>query len=135
MSAALDDVTVSLNDGPRVPLAHLQAALDTVRKRPKRQPGQTDLEDDALGGRDPGNEAKAAGIAVDRLRSLVERIERLNDERKALGEDIKDIYAEAKSAGFDVPVLRDLIRVRKKAAAEVDLHLETLDLYRTALGK
>ena len=53
-------------------------------------------------------EAKTGGIAADRLRSLVERIERLEEERKALGSDIKDIYAEAKSAGFDVKVLRQL---------------------------
>ena len=54
------------------------------------------------------------GIASDRLRSLVDRIERLEEERKALGSDIKDIYAEAKSAGFDVKVLRHLIRIRKQ---------------------
>ena len=53
-------------------------------------------------------ETKTGGIAADRLRSLVERIERLEEERKALGSDIKDIYAEAKSAGFDVKVLRQL---------------------------
>ncbi|HET6236450.1 MAG TPA: GapR family DNA-binding domain-containing protein, partial [Acetobacteraceae bacterium] len=56
------------------------------------------------------NAAKTGGIAADRLRSLVERIERLEEERKALGSDIRDIYAEAKSAGFDVKVLRQLIR-------------------------
>ncbi len=69
-----------------------------------------------------------------RLRSLVERIERLEEERKALGADIKDIYQEAKSAGFDVKVLRQLIRIRKQEAAEVE-ELETLlDVYRHALG-
>ena len=46
-------------------------------------------------------EIKSGGVAADRLRSLVERIEKLEEERKALGSDIKDIYAEAKSAGFD----------------------------------
>ena len=68
------------------------------------------------------------------LRSIVERIERLEEERKALGADIKDIYQEAKSAGFDVKVLRQLIRIRKQEAAEVE-ELETiLDVYRRALG-
>ncbi len=52
------------------------------------------------------------GISADRLQSLVERIERLDEERKSLCSDIKDIYTEAKSAGFDVRVLRQLIRIR-----------------------
>jgi len=74
------------------------------------------------------------GLAADRLRSLVERIERLDEERKALGSDIKDIYAEAKSAGFDVQVLRALIAVRRKEAAEVEERETLLDVYRRALG-
>jgi hypothetical protein len=79
-------------------------------------------------------EIKAGGVAVDRLRSLVERIERLEEERKALGNDIKDIYLEAKSAGFDVKVLRQLIRIRKQEAAEVEEQETMLDIYRRALG-
>jgi uncharacterized protein (UPF0335 family) len=74
------------------------------------------------------------GVAVDRLRSIVERIERLEEERKALGSDIKDIYAEAKSAGFDVKVLRQLIRIRKQDSAEVEEQETMLDVYRRSLG-
>ncbi len=77
---------------------------------------------------------ETGGIAADRLRSLVDRIERLEEERKALGNDIKDIYAEAKSAGFDVKVLRQLIRMRKQEAAEIEEQETLLDLYRRALG-
>jgi uncharacterized protein (UPF0335 family) len=80
------------------------------------------------------NAAKTGGIAADRLRSLVERIERLEEERKALGSDIKDIYAEAKSAGFDVKVLRQLIRIRKQEPADVEEQETLLDVYRRALG-
>ncbi|HET6306219.1 MAG TPA: GapR family DNA-binding domain-containing protein [Rhodopila sp.] len=80
------------------------------------------------------DEIKAGGVAVDRLRSIVERIERLEEERKALGNDIKDIYAEAKSAGFDPKVLRQLIRIRKQEAAEVEEQETMLDIYRRALG-
>ena len=76
----------------------------------------------------------ASGVAIDRLRSLVERIERLEEERKALANDIKDIYAEAKSAGFDVKVLRQLIRIRKQESAEIEEQETLLDLYRRALG-
>jgi uncharacterized protein (UPF0335 family) len=79
-------------------------------------------------------ELKTGGVAADRLRSLVERIERLEEERKALSADIKDIYQEAKSAGFDVKVLRQLVSIRKQEAAEVE-ELETLlNVYRRALG-
>jgi len=77
---------------------------------------------------------KPENVAADRLRSLVERIERLDEERKALGNDIRDIYAEAKSAGFDVKVLRQLIRIRKQEPAEVEEQESLLDVYRRALG-
>ena len=85
-------------------------------------------------GVDDRNKVKTGGIAADRLRSLVERIERLEEERKVLGSDIKGIYAEAKSAGFDVKVLRHLIRIRKQEAAEVENQETLLDVYRRALG-
>jgi uncharacterized protein (UPF0335 family) len=74
------------------------------------------------------------GIAGERLRSIVERIERLEEERKALSGDIKDIYAEAKSAGFDVKVVRQLIVLRRKEPAEVEEQETLLDLYRRAIG-
>lgn len=79
-------------------------------------------------------ELTTSGIAADRLRSIVGRIERLEEERKALGADIKDIYSEAKSAGFDVKALRQLIRIRKDDAAAVEEQETLLDVYRRALG-
>ena len=79
-------------------------------------------------------DTKAGGIAADRLRSLVDRIERLEEERKALGSDIRDIYSEAKSAGFDVKVLRQLIRLRKLEPADIEEQETLLDVYRRALG-
>ena len=80
------------------------------------------------------DDARVGNIAGDRLRSLIERIERLEEERKALGSDIKDIYAEAKSAGFDVKVMRQIIRIRKQEPAEVEEQETLLDVYRRALG-
>ncbi len=77
---------------------------------------------------------KPTNIAGDRLRSLVDRIERLEEERRALGSDIKDIYSEAKSAGFDVKVLRQLIRIRKQEPAEIEEQETLLDVYRRAIG-
>jgi uncharacterized protein (UPF0335 family) len=79
-------------------------------------------------------ESEVGGIAADRLRSIIERIERLEEERKALASDIKDIYAEAKSAGFEVKVIRQLIAIRKREPAEVAEQETLLDLYRRALG-
>ncbi|AHJ66340.1 DUF2312 domain-containing protein [Granulibacter bethesdensis] len=79
-------------------------------------------------------DTETGGIAAERLRSIVERIERLEEERQALSGDIKDIYHEAKGAGFDVKVLRQLIRLRKMEPAEVENMENLLDLYRRALG-
>ena len=79
-------------------------------------------------------ELKPTNIAGDRLRSIVERIERLEEERKALGSDIKDLYSEAKSAGFDIKVLRQLIRIRKQEPAEIEEQETLLYVYRRAIG-
>jgi uncharacterized protein (UPF0335 family) len=93
------------------------------------RPG-TRARDDKAG----GDKADTGGIAADRLRSIIERVERLEEERKALGSDIKDIFAEAKSAGFDVKVLRQIIRIRRQEPAEVEEQETLLDVYRRALG-
>ncbi|GBR43315.1 DUF2312 domain-containing protein [Gluconobacter roseus] len=74
------------------------------------------------------------GIAADRLRSIIERVERLESERKALQSDIKDIFSEAKSAGFDVKVIKQIIRIRKQEPADVEEQETLLDVYRRALG-
>lgn len=79
-------------------------------------------------------DTEVGGIAADQLRSLVERVERLEEEKKALSSDIKDIMAEAKSAGFDVKVIRQVIRIRKQEPAEVEEMETLLDLYRRAMG-
>ena len=89
---------------------------------------------DALGAEKVEDHAQTGNIAADRLRSLIERIERLEEERKALGSDIKDIFAEAKSAGFDVKVIRQLIRIRKQEPADVEEQETLLAVYRRALG-
>lgn len=78
--------------------------------------------------------AEVGGIAADRLRSIIERVERLEEEKKALTSDIKDIMAEAKSAGFEVKVIRQILRIRKQDPAEVEEAETLLDLYRRALG-
>lgn len=86
------------------------------------------------GGSVDHEEAATGGIAADRLRSIIERVERLEEERKALGGDIRDIFAEAKSAGFDVKVVKQILRLRKQEPAEVEEQETLLDIYRRALG-
>ncbi len=76
---------------------------------------------------------EVGGIAADRLRSLIERIERLEEEKKALSGDIRDVFAEAKSAGFDVKIMRTILKLRKMNAADRDEQEFLLDTYRKAL--
>lgn len=72
-------------------------------------------------------------IATDRLRSLIERIERLEEEKTAISSDIRDIFAEAKSAGFDVKIMRTVIKLRKMNTADRDEQEFLLETYRKAL--
>ena len=74
------------------------------------------------------------GIAAEKLRSFVERIERLEEEKKALSDDIRDVYAEAKGGGFDLTVLRQVVRLRKLNSAERQEQETLLDIYKRALG-
>ncbi len=74
------------------------------------------------------------GIAGERLKSLIERIERLEEEKRALGEDIKEVYAEAKGTGFDPKIMRQVIRIRKRDKDDLDEEETLLDLYKRALG-
>jgi uncharacterized protein (UPF0335 family) len=83
---------------------------------------------------EPRADTDVGGIASDRLRSIIERVERLEEERKALSDDIKDIFTEARSAGFNPKVLRQIIRIRKQEPADVEEQENLLDLYRRALG-
>ena len=74
------------------------------------------------------------GVAGDRLRSFVERIERIEEDIKGLNEDKKDVYAEAKGEGFDAKILREVVRLRKQDESEREEHDSLLDLYLHALG-
>lgn len=73
-------------------------------------------------------------FAQGQLRSLVERIERLEEEKKTISGDIKEVYAEAKANGFDTKILRKIIAARKKDADEREEEQSLLDLYMAALG-
>lgn len=73
-------------------------------------------------------------FAHGQLKSIVERIERLEEEKKAITGDIKEVYAEAKANGFDTKILRKVISLRKKDAAEREEEESMLDVYLAALG-
>jgi uncharacterized protein (UPF0335 family) len=74
------------------------------------------------------------GVAGAQLKSLIERIERLEEEKRALGEDIKEVYAEAKGTGFEPKIMRQIIKIRKMDRDEHDEQESLLDVYKRALG-
>lgn len=74
------------------------------------------------------------GVGRDQLRALIERIERLEEEKKAISEDIKEVYGEAKGNGFDVKAMRQIVRIRKLDASERMEQEAILDTYLHALG-
>ncbi len=77
--------------------------------------------------------SEPVGLAGDRLRSFVERIEHIEEEIKGLSEGKKEVYAEAKGEGFDVKVLREVVRLRKQDRDERDEHESMLDTYMHAI--
>jgi uncharacterized protein (UPF0335 family) len=75
-----------------------------------------------------------AEAADDRLRLLIERIERLEEEKKGIGDDIKDVYSEAKSTGYDPKIMRQIVRLRKLKPDDRREMEAILDTYKNALG-
>ena len=73
-------------------------------------------------------------VAQDQIRAFIERIERMEEEKRAIADDIKEIYAEAKGNGFDTKVLRQIVRIRKQDASERMEQEALLELYMAALG-
>ena len=74
------------------------------------------------------------GIAADRLKSFIERIERLEEEKAALAADIREVYAEAKGTGFDTKIMRQIVKLRKMDESARQEQDELLTLYRKAIG-
>ena len=75
-----------------------------------------------------------SGFAKDQLKSFINRIERLEEERAALSADIREVYSEAKGTGFDTKIMRQVVRLRKLDRADFQEREAVLDLYMTALG-
>ena len=77
---------------------------------------------------------KTGGVAADQLRSFIERIERLDEEKAVLANDIKEVFAEAKMNGFDTPAMRQILKLRKMDKSDREEREAILDLYMRALG-
>lgn len=76
----------------------------------------------------------SSGISAERLRSIIKRIEKLEEDKAAVSEDIKEVYAEAKGTGFDVKVIRQIVRMRKVEVEKRREQEELLELYMSAIG-
>ncbi|EKF40480.1 DUF2312 domain-containing protein [Nitratireductor indicus] len=73
-------------------------------------------------------------VAAGQLRAFIERVERLEEDKKTISEDIKEVYAEMKATGFDTKAVRSIVRLRKKDQAERQEEEAMIDLYKAALG-
>lgn len=78
--------------------------------------------------------ADVQGVSGERLKQYIERVERLEEEKAGIAEDIRDVYAEAKSAGFDSKIMRMIVRLRKMASEKRREEEELLDIYKSAIG-
>ena len=75
-----------------------------------------------------------SGVSGERLRSIIKRIEKLEDDKAAVAEDIKEVYAEAKGTGFDTKIIRAIVKARKIEIEKRREQLELFDLYASAIG-
>lgn len=117
-SKEVDDATVQIimPDGTKTP------------KMPLKEMNQRMVEEIASVGHNSG------GISGDRLRSFVQRIEKLEEDKAAVGEDLKEVYEECKGVGFNTAIVRQIVRLRKTELEKRRENEELLDLYKSALG-
>ncbi len=84
---------------------------------------------------DQSSSVNTGGVAAERLRGFIERVERLEEEKQTIMGDMKEVYAEAKGEGYDTKVLRQIIRLRKMDQADRQEQEALLDLYLSAIGE
>lgn len=80
------------------------------------------------------NTTNYGGLSAEHLKQFIERVERLEQEKQGIAEDIKEVFAEAKSNGFDVKTLKEVIKIRRMDASELEEQEYLLDTYKRALG-
>jgi uncharacterized protein (UPF0335 family) len=109
-------------------------AWESVRRFSTPQPSVSNQEYPMATSAAAVKEAPATKFAKDQLKAIIERIERLEEEKKTISDDIRDVYAEAKGNGFDVKALRTIVRLRKQDANERAEEETILETYMQALG-
>jgi len=120
---------------PRNPAKEKSCPPEKAKKAAARKatkPKQPD--DDAMFSEQETGEATVNTIAAGQLRAFIERIERLEEDKATIAEDIKEVYAEAKGNGFHTKAIRTIVRLRKQDQAERQEEEAILDLYKAALG-
>lgn len=95
----------------------------------KKMHNDDETDDDMI-----GHNSRDAEVSDDRLRLLIERVEHLEEEKKGIADDIKDVYLEAKAVGYDVKIMRAIVRIRKMQPDDRKEHYALLDTYAAALG-
>src|SRR5438477_529584 len=127
---------MALDDKTRTELeaAAFRRLLEHLRARaPESFAGIGSEEEDSMSTA-AAAEGPAVRFAKDHLKAFVERVEKLEEEKKAIGDDIRDVYAEAKANGFDIKALRTIVRLRKQDADERREQASVLETYMHALG-
>jgi uncharacterized protein (UPF0335 family) len=92
------------------------------------------MSEPSIGHNSEAAEAPATKFAKDQLKSIIERIERLEEEKKTISDDVRDVYTEAKGSGFDVKAIRTIVRMRKQDAGEREQQEQILETYLHAMG-
>lgn len=114
-------------DSGDIPMSAVKAALKVMKS--DRDPNTREMFSDA----ETGSETYQT-VAAGQLRAFIERVERLDEEKKTIAEDISEVFAEMKGNGFSVKAVRAIIKLRKKDQAERQEDEAILDLYKAALG-
>lgn len=122
--------TISVAGGPEIPID-----LDNIDspENAEARAAMTELVGGAIGAKPGGHPSNSGTVAADELRLLIERVERLEEEKKALADDIRDVYGEAKARGYDAKTMRVIVRLRKKTHDRQEAEA-LLDTYKAALG-
>ena len=134
-------VTLRIGNGPEhdftdgnLSAAGTKELADSLKKSFGRESNMTPppaSEGHNSGGKKP---PRVGGVAVDQLKSIIARVEKLEEEKAGLGADIRDVYSQAKGSGFDVKAIRTIIKLRKMDAQSIEEQETILDTYKRALG-
>lgn len=127
----MTESTIRIKSGGKdtgdIPMSTVKAALKVMKS--DRDPNTHEMFTDA----ETGTETYQT-VAAGQLRAFIERVERLEEEKQTIAEDIKEVFAEMKGNGFDTKAVRTIIRLRKKDHSERQEEEAILDLYKAALG-